>query len=208
MRIPSASARAERGADRARASSIRPRWAAMTAAGNSPGGIRRPSCVLRSSESAAYRSASSQFPARHSSKPRFHSAHASFAGSLRPGRVEDSMESSRAASSVGRPEELMARLGGPAVERPVRQRSLERDRLVHLGARDAAAGVERASPRRPRVRGTGGAASSVRDAARTAGSACACRARCRASSASVRRGGGGCVASSASSPSASASASR
>ena len=61
----------DRRCDLERASSIRPWCAAITAAGNSSGGIRRPSCVLRSIELAVYRSAFSQFPARHSRSPEY-----------------------------------------------------------------------------------------------------------------------------------------
>ncbi len=85
--------------DHSRASSIRPLCAATIADGNSFVYETRPSCVRNATESAVCRSASSQFPARHSSRPRFQSAQASFAGSFWARRTATSSRlKSRAAS--------------------------------------------------------------------------------------------------------------
>ena len=70
MRIPSACARAMAPVALARASSVRPRWASTNTAASSKGALSWPSCVNSSTDPVAYRSASSQFPARHSVKPR------------------------------------------------------------------------------------------------------------------------------------------
>ena len=98
--IPSASPRAIASFAQARASSIRPRCAAMTVAGKSGAVFTSPSCAESSNERAAYRSASSQFPARQSRKASHQSADASPRASPRsPSTSRSSRSNPRAASS-------------------------------------------------------------------------------------------------------------
>ena len=119
------------------------RWAAIDGSGKLVRGITRPSCVRRSTESAVYRSASSQFPARHSSRPRYQSASASPAGSFRahggsglPGSRFRARSTSADQHSC-HPSTQSGRRRAAS-----RTRSLERERLFHLLGRDAAAAVE------------------------------------------------------------------
>ena len=143
-RISSASARAIAPCALARASSTRPRWAAITAAGNSPGGGSRPSCVLSSIESAAYRSASSQFPPATRGARGPQRLCLSARGRSGRSRRANLLEERARPVDVGRPPELVQPKthGRTVVERPLGQRSLERERLFHLRSRYAASGVE------------------------------------------------------------------
>ena len=129
--------------DRVRASSMRPRCAAMNAAGNSSGGIRRPSWVIRSTDSNAYRSASSQLPARHSRWDMFQRAplRASDRSAARDGQ-HLVVERTRPVD-LCRPDELVPEVEGRAVvEWPAWQRPLEDDRVFHRRARNATPGIE------------------------------------------------------------------
>ena len=140
-----------------------------------------------------YRSASSQFPARHSSKPRNQSASASLAGSFRAlAALRSSWKSVARAVDVRRPAELLAEEPRRAVvERPLGQRPFERDRLFHLRGRDAASGVEvHEAVGRECAAAEGGVADTRGGADGELGVLDAALDRLR-SNASVRRGGGG-----------------
>ena len=127
----------------------------MMARGNSSCGITRPSCVRICNELAAYRCPSPQWPPaiRGAPAPRANaSAQASSRAANAPG--------ARGRASVPRrarpTHELMTvDPGRPFPERSVREGPLERDGLVHLGARDAAAGPGTANHRGPQARSSG-----------------------------------------------------
>ena len=170
MRSASVSERAKAAVERVRASSMRPRCAAMNTRETRPAASERPSWVIRSTDSDAYRSASSQLPARHSRWDMYQSAPSSRMGSFRTRATRQHLVVERTRPvDVRRPDELVPEVEGRAVvERPAWQRPLEEDSVFHLRACDATSGVEVHLARRPRARQRS-ATSSTREAARRRG---------------------------------------
>ena len=131
-----------------RARSTRPRCASTIVGANAWLTETGPSCASSSREAAAQRSASTQFPARHSVSARYHRALACPGTSPRALSASlDLVQELARPVDCARPPELMARDERAAVvEGPVGKRALERKGLLHLRLRDALAGVEAEEP--------------------------------------------------------------
>jgi hypothetical protein len=95
---PTSSASGSPSSVAARASAIRPRWASTSARRVNANGRSSswPVCAIVSKHSSAYRAASCQFPARHSTRPRWNATYVSECSSPRASAP------SRSASSVPR----------------------------------------------------------------------------------------------------------